>query len=714
MSALDFTARGLALRAAAQTPLLFEELARAGLPETVTRIDSNGFATVGLGAGDYVSDELCDAALHAAHPAAVFAGAGGRRFRLAGDLHGYVTPEQFGCPPYAPGVNQLAYIQAAIDYAQAVGLRGVLLGQPKYELWRDSCVPTPASYGYTEPRGHFLVVRGRLRIASTHADGTVLHFRGPNGGNLMTDYSVVNGTRFGDGMIHRGSGITLWSELPGSAADAPEETLPYLHLENVTLFTDMVANKTRIWPSSTTHPNAFDSTNKGIACNALNPPSQIGGMTVVNCRIVGFLGENIYTGNYRRTKLIVRNLECRHTNAQPINPSTIGLLDVDGLLAVNCGLSLEGWTGLNGGRLVNATFKDCGAGSFFGGNPGLSALDADGRQPAFYIDAVFNDCDVFYAGSYTYGRLKLIDTQLFIYEVPLNDEIVDVDLDVTSICHKRNMSVAVYFYAKPEAAAQSISNVNIRLNCIRSRHAKANGLFFSRLVSQAGSLGPNCVVAVRSTDFLSGAPSHTFNLTGLTDYRVKIVDEGLDLGQFNQGTGFDATTNPTVEPMYYLLRATFGGASGQYAVSLPPTAKFNDGHEVVIEHRDSASPNATMVVDGRALLGYQDRVKLRCNRFTGKWAIVEAPAPRKATASIDIGPTALGAESGPYAIPLKGCRPHMAASVVPPAAGVPGFVVSAVLAGTDEVKFWVRNMDGGNPSDPAAANWTAYVRKPET
>jgi hypothetical protein len=52
-----------------------------------------------------------------------------------GDERGFVTPEQFGCPPYAPGVNQRPFIQAAVAYAEAVGLNGVLFAQPRYELW---------------------------------------------------------------------------------------------------------------------------------------------------------------------------------------------------------------------------------------------------------------------------------------------------------------------------------------------------------------------------------------------------------------------------------------------------------------------------------------------------------------------------------------------------------------------------------------------------
>jgi hypothetical protein len=83
MSALDFTARALAMRATALTPLTLGELPQAQLPGNVTRIASSGHAEPGNGAAVYVSDSLATAALQAAHPAAVFRERGGRYFRLA-------------------------------------------------------------------------------------------------------------------------------------------------------------------------------------------------------------------------------------------------------------------------------------------------------------------------------------------------------------------------------------------------------------------------------------------------------------------------------------------------------------------------------------------------------------------------------------------------------------------------------------------------------
>lgn len=82
MSALDFGARALAVRAGAQAPRTFAALAASALHDQVERIESAGHAATGRGAGAYVCDALATPALMAAHPAAVFAGAGKRHFRL--------------------------------------------------------------------------------------------------------------------------------------------------------------------------------------------------------------------------------------------------------------------------------------------------------------------------------------------------------------------------------------------------------------------------------------------------------------------------------------------------------------------------------------------------------------------------------------------------------------------------------------------------------
>jgi len=124
MSALDFTARALALRATALTPLTFGELQQAQLPGTVTKIASSGHADPGSGAAAYVCDQHASAALQADYPAAVFRENGGRTFRLAWDERGSITPEQFGWTESETHTGQI--ITDAFRYQAACGGAGTV------------------------------------------------------------------------------------------------------------------------------------------------------------------------------------------------------------------------------------------------------------------------------------------------------------------------------------------------------------------------------------------------------------------------------------------------------------------------------------------------------------------------------------------------------------------------------------------------------------
>jgi hypothetical protein len=725
MNALDFTARALALRAVAQTPLNFQELTQARLPASVTRIESNGFAQAGLGAGVYVADELADEALRAAHPEAVFEGGSGRFFRLAGDHHGYITPEQLGCPEYAPGTNQQAYIQAAIAYVEAVGLKGVLLTRPKYELWATARNGGAVNiFVHTDYSGHFLVVRGRVAIHSSVPGRTTLHFKGPTGGSLETDYQTLTGTHPsypGVTLIWRGSGILVTSQVAANAAAADPATLNMLDLRDVNLLSDAVGSHDVAWPATTLNPNSWDVTNEGVR---FQPDVQHTVSHLENVEIRGFLGECIYGmgaygNNSVRCGIVGRNLRMFGSNASALNLNGAHVSDFDGVYAENCSFTMEGWAGWEVGRIVNATFKDCISGGLSGGNIYYADLRPDNSQPFCSVDMKMENCGVFYAGSMLKGRLHLIDTRLALVENGNIIPLTDVDLDVTCEVNKGGAAEAITLSSHASAPPKSIENVQVRALVTRSQYAMANNIIFNSAVGLSGSFGPNCTIRLRG-DHGGKLGALTAIYGSLTDYRAKVIDEGL-YGTGNQSLGFtgapafNAVTTPTPEFGYCFLNATFGGSaiSGVYPVTPPATTMFNDGHEVIIEHNTSSCPNAFLLVGGKVLVGYRQRVKLRAKKLHNRWDIIEAPPPIRATASIDIASTGLGTESGPYTIAVPGCRPNMIAQVVPPAAGAPGFVVSAVRPDADLVKFWVRNVESADPADFAAATWTALVRGPE-
>ena len=438
MSALDFGARALALRANAQRPLIFNELASAALPESVTRIESQGHAAPGVGAASYVCDETANSALMTAHPLAIFRGAGGRHFRLTGAYDGFITPEQMGCPPYKEGVNQQPFIQAAIDYALAAGLNGVRFTQAVYELW---CPLRMAEFSFNaDHSGCFMVVTGQLSLESSHPLRSKLHCKGPNGGSLLTDYQVLKTTYYGDDVIWRGHAIKITGTEFASSAQLPAKSLSMAYIRNLVLFSDAVGVGNVSWPAfapsrDPSRENCWDISNKGIY---FQEDRQHGIVRAENVDVVGFLGECVYAPNQGKGGFIGRNLVLKHTNGQALNPNGPELFDIDGLYAENCGFSIEGWAGKSRGRIVNATFVNCVGGGVSGGTFFTAARREDGSLPILTLEATLQNCGDFHLGSYISGKLTLIDTQLALVVLTPTQLIHDIDLDVTTICDRKS------------------------------------------------------------------------------------------------------------------------------------------------------------------------------------------------------------------------------------------------------------------------------------
>jgi len=557
-----------------------------------------------------------------------------RAIDLAGDNNGYVTPEQFGCPAYAPGVDQLPWLQHAIDHVEATpGLNGVLLTQGEYELWRTEWTGTAADYGTTSntSAGNFLVVSKPIRIVSTHPLASTLHFKGPNGGSLLTDYTVVDGTAYGDDMLHRGAGFLLWSEAWVSGEQAPLEDLPALYLENIRCSTGMVGTRNTNWPSSVADPNSFDITNKFITARN---DRQHGRVELRNCEVDGFFGENLYLGgvlddDHLSSELILRNVRIKNSNGTAMNPNGCAVVDIEGLYVENCSATWEGFAGWKYARLANCRFRDCGGAGAVGSNDYAAARRGDNSQPFLTLDNVTaQNCVSFNVGSYVKGNVRLIDTQLKCIGFSATQKLVDIDLDVTIECDTMNLAGLIHLYANAAAPAQSVKNVQIRALLTRSDYAIANNFYHNGIVVLGASYGPNCVIRVRG-DHLGLMPSMLGSAPVFTDYRPKIVDDGLwgTDNNFYQSAAleFDPATTPSPEFGYRWLEAVFSGAgvTAQYPVSAPPLTNFLDGHEVTFEHNDVINPAATVLIDNRIVLGHRDRVTLRADRRNNRWVVTE-------------------------------------------------------------------------------------------
>lgn len=704
MSALDFAARGMALRGLAQRPRLFADLAAAQLPTSVNRIDSSGHATAGWGQATYVSDDLATASLAAAHPLAVFQGADGRYFRLAGDRAGMVTPEQVGCPKYQAGINQQPFIQAAIRYAEATGLSGVVLPQRTYELW---CPQRTGAYtDQTHKSGHFIVIEGRIALVGGHPIRTKLHCRGPNGGSLETDFQVLNTPTYGGDVIWRGHGIFITGTVSTGLARLPDENLATITLRNLILYSDARGTRNVAWPAfpasrDPTRVNCWDTSNKGINFQA---NVQSGDVRAENVDIIGFLGECIYTSHLGQGAFYGRNIVCKHSNGQALNPNGPRVFDIDGFESENCGFTIEGWAGQGYARIVNARFKDSLRGNLNAGTGWAVQRRDDGSLPTLEIDALFQNCGDIYVGSGVFGKVTLIDSQLAVVGMTASQTIEDVTLDAVVVADAATSLTAVRFATYTGAAARSIRNVNISLNCTRTRAVREAGRAVLDLMTQSGSLGPEITVRAKGIVNRVGAV-----LSGpLPDFYASLVDEGIELLTAGATLVYPQTTpSPVVGSGWLRLAGTAAGTTGIYPVTLPSTSQFNDSATLIIEHKDDSSTAVRFEIDG-LLLGYKDRIKLRAHKRFNKWIVVERPARLKTAASIALPAIAVGQEAGPFTIALTGARARHEARVVP-AADLPGLVVSAVRAETDQIRFWMKNIDGAVATTAGNASFTALL-----
>lgn len=203
MRALDFTARALAMRAAALNPLTFSEMEQAQLPGTVTRVATSGHASPGDGAGVYVCDQQLSAALQADHPAAVFQDSGGRTFRLAWDERGCVTPEQLGWTEAETSSGRI--VTDAFRYQSALGGAGLVELTPG-RSYQMSNLATAATNDPAVPH----VLRGRSFVRPGNrlcGKGAVLKGAHTFGYALVTAYSEMRSIHEVTGAMALGSKV---------------------------------------------------------------------------------------------------------------------------------------------------------------------------------------------------------------------------------------------------------------------------------------------------------------------------------------------------------------------------------------------------------------------------------------------------------------------------------------------------------------------------
>lgn len=719
MSAFDFVARSLALRAiskaeqaagsagyggdtsgtapAAVTPvdlrLTFAQIKQAPPSGLSSVVESAGHSSVGVGQAVYGSDKLATVELAANHPRACFTAQNGKVFRLLGDSDGFITPEQMGCPTSATGVNQRPAIQAALDYCRAAGLNGVKFSQQCYELWAP---PRTGEYGdETDHSGCFLVVEGwPCALVGLHPLRTTLDCKGPSGGSLQTDYQILSSTQYGGDVIWRGHGIKLAGTVPLSQAQPPTQQLASVILNRVILRTDAVAvgnTASPAYPASRnpSRVNCRDLSNNAIACQS---GVHTGDICAENSELTGFLGDVIqspagYTAKVRLTASALRN-----ANGYALYLNGPRILDVQDFAAENCGFSLGGYSGLDSST-IKGRFTRCGSGGLDSAKALPSGLRADGSAPSHHIEVTFENCGEQRLGSYTSGTIKAVDTAIGLAPANTGQVVRNVDIDLTTIVHKANLAYAIR-YAGTFGVAGAVAYTQVRLNMQQSANAMTNNFSVGVMMSQSGSIGQGNYLYAR------GAPTRVGTTSGVFDNYVALIDDGLDLKSSAALTSFDPSTTPYPDMGSAALQcSSFSAGNGVYPVNLPSTAMYPDGAQIIIEHRELTRQQALVeFMDGyvrRTLLGYKDRVVLRCNKQLNRWDLLRVPHPRSSGALVALPLTEPGAESGPFTLAAPGCRPWHCVEIAP-SGSLNGFCISAIRADTDSIQFWAKNLTGAS------------------
>lgn len=288
---------------------LFVNLATHQLPGAATAFFTGGFSTASLGGGTYVADSLATSVLAANCPRFCAADGTGRYFRLAA-AGGTIAISQGGALGGAN--NDQPAVQAAIDYAAAIGARTLLFDFDTVSIWNTVRTSTAGQTSYAEwaQDGQSIWVTAPVKFLGLP---TCTHIKllSITGTSLETDWQNVGGN------VWRGSGINLLGGPSGN--DQTSYHMRYFAMEHIWLdggcaYTGV---RTDVTPAS---PDGPDLTNRGIR----QQDTVIDNIMLTDCKISGFKGEAFYGGG--TAQITLRKVEIWGSNQSAFNPSE-GVVD---------------------------------------------------------------------------------------------------------------------------------------------------------------------------------------------------------------------------------------------------------------------------------------------------------------------------------------------------------------------------------------------------
>lgn len=705
-------------------------------------VQTTGHSAAGSGPALYLADGTADAALAAAYPNCCKASSNGRYFRLLPDADGLILISAAGVAgtdAVDNSVNHQPGIQQALDYALAIGAKGVRFDKAYYSVWtplRGNTVNNRNPETATARTGFPLKIYGRQELHAAPC-GTTLVRRKNDG----SDPNVFAGTQYVSG----GAVVTpyYWRGGMFLLVGVGSYTLESRPADYDSMATLILRGKWTLsggLPRSATpgllpadalgvDGSAWDITDRAIWCQN---DRHTGDLIFDDLTIDGFRGELIYQGGQTHGSIMGHNLTVSNTDGDGFNPCSTwhrdgqgGRAQIDNFTALYCYQALEGWLGEGG--WLRGEIHNCNVGGMIqggrAGTLGYSIYSAPTRINAAIIpysclDLIIRNSGTMYLGSFLKSAyIRTSDTKISIGgNSVFDDGVIDSQFDMIEVlADQGNMATGISMYAGDPAGTDMMRDVRVRYARVgRTSNARANGYTVDKaLVYYPGPWGPNVVIErLRQECNFPASPTASPG-TAPTAF-IPVVREVINdkATTSSAAVEWNVQTTATIVPTAPVMKLQRTASGTSYAFTLSTSATnvqagqtlelVNEQSDTVYVLNTAGTRNKTTIA-----IGLNQRIRLQ---FDGSaWRTLEAPAPHSGTAVIDVAAIAANGVSAEQTITLLGARTDMLVRVIPPVAvAASAAVEGAYVSANDTVKFRLRDLTGAG-YDPPSGTYTAYL-----